>query len=121
MVLSQALVRVRGPAGPAPGRRIHVRDERTERRTHGKHGIFLEILPGERLVFTDAFVPGWRPAGAPFMAARITLADAGEGRTAYEARAMHWNAETRAQHEAMGFHAGWGLAADQLEALARGL
>ena len=84
-------------------------------------GIFLEILPGERLVFTDAFVPGWRPAGAPFMAARITLADAGEGRTAYEARAMHWNAETRAQHEAMGFHAGWGLAADQLEALARGL
>lgn len=84
-------------------------------------GVFLQIVPGEKLVFTDAFAPGWRPNGKPFMAASVTFADSGDGRTDYTARAMHWNAETRAEHEAMGFHQGWGAAADQLEALARTL
>lgn len=84
-------------------------------------GVFLEVIQGQRLVFTDAFVPGWRPAGKPFMAARVELADTEDGRTKYEARAMHWNAETKAEHEAMGFHQGWGIAADQLEALAKTL
>lgn len=84
-------------------------------------GVFLDIVPGERLIFTDAFVPGWRPNGKPFMTASIVLSDTDDGRTDYVARAMHWNAETKAQHEAMGFHQGWGTAADQLEALARTL
>lgn len=84
-------------------------------------GVFLEIIPGERLIFTDAFVPGWRPNGKPFMAASVTLSDTDDGKTRYEARAMHWNPETRAEHEGMGFHQGWGAAADQLEVLARSL
>ncbi|MGP1355655.1 SRPBCC family protein [Roseicyclus sp.] len=84
-------------------------------------GVFLAVEPGERLVFTDAFLPGWRPTGEPFMVGEIRLADADGGRTRYHARAMHWSEETRARHEAMGFHEGWGIAADQLEALARTL
>ncbi|MTH76691.1 SRPBCC family protein [Paracoccus aestuariivivens] len=84
-------------------------------------GVMLEVVPGERLIFTDAFEPGWRPAGRPFMAASVTLADAGDGQTHYEARAMHWTPEVKAEHEAMGFHVGWGIAADQLEVLARKL
>lgn len=84
-------------------------------------GVFLELVDGERLVFTDAFAPGWRPAGRPFMAAHVSFADADGGRTRYVARAMHWSPEVRKEHEAMGFHAGWGKAADQLEALARTL
>lgn len=84
-------------------------------------GVFLEIVPGERLVMTDAFAPGWRPIGKPFMASSVTLSDAADGHTHYEARAMHWNAETRAEHAAMGFHQGWGIAADQLAALAKSL
>ncbi|MEI9981897.1 MAG: hypothetical protein WDN69_00960 [Aliidongia sp.] len=31
----------------------------------------------------------------------------------------HWNAEDKAAHEEMGFHAGWGQCADQLAALAK--
>ncbi|HWL56495.1 MAG TPA: SRPBCC family protein [Paracoccus sp. (in: a-proteobacteria)] len=84
-------------------------------------GVFLEIVPEEGLVFTDAFEPGWRPAGKPFFVGRITMADAGEGRTDYQALAMHWTAESRDEHEEMGFYSGWGLAADQLEALAQTL
>jgi uncharacterized protein YndB with AHSA1/START domain len=35
--------------------------------------------------------------------------------------ARHWSAEDLRSHEQMGFHDGWGKAADQLEALARTL
>jgi uncharacterized protein YndB with AHSA1/START domain len=55
------------------------------------------------------------------MAACVTLSDIDGGGTQYDARAMHWTAEAKAEHEAMGFHTGWGIAADQLEALARTL
>jgi uncharacterized protein YndB with AHSA1/START domain len=34
---------------------------------------------------------------------------------------MHRSAEARQEHEAMGFHEGWGKAADQLEELAKSL
>jgi uncharacterized protein YndB with AHSA1/START domain len=84
----------------------------------GEPGVFLEVVEGERLVFTDAFRPGWRPSGRAFTAAEIVFEDAGENRTRYTARARHWSAEARAEHERMGFHEGWGRAADQLEALA---
>ncbi|MBK8907339.1 MAG: SRPBCC family protein [Rhodospirillales bacterium] len=84
-------------------------------------GVFLEIVPNERLVSTDAFLPGWRPSERAFMVAEVTFEDAGNGKTLYTARARHWTAEAKAEHEAMGFHDGWGKAADQLEALARTL
>lgn len=85
-------------------------------------GQFLEVVPNRKLVFTDAFVGDWVPKeGAPFMVAEITFEDAGPGRTRYVARARHWTAEAKAQHEAMGFHAGWEICARQLEALARSL
>ena len=87
----------------------------------GEPGVVLEVVEKERLVFTDAFHPGWRPSGRAFMATEVLFDDAGAGRTRYTARAMHWSAEARQEHEAMGFHAGWGKAADQLEALARTL
>ena len=83
-------------------------------------GVFLEVARGRRLVFTDAYAPGWLPADQPFMTAIVDLAEEGGG-TAYRARALHWTEEARDRHAAMGFHAGWSGAADQLEALARGL
>ncbi|MBV9420916.1 MAG: SRPBCC family protein, partial [Alphaproteobacteria bacterium] len=64
-------------------------------------GQFLEIVPNEKLVFTDAFVGDWRPReGKPFMTAIITFADEG-GKTRYTARVLHWTAEDKAQHEQM--------------------
>ena len=87
----------------------------------GEPGVFLEVVEKERLVFTDAFRPGWRPSSRAFMAAEILFEDAGPGRTRYTARATHWSVEARNEHEAMGFHEGWGKATDQLLALARTL
>jgi uncharacterized protein YndB with AHSA1/START domain len=85
-------------------------------------GIWLEVVPNRKLVFTDAFGPGWIPKdGAPFMIGEVTFEDAGAGRTRYVAKARHWSAEEKARHEKMGFKEGWTLCAKQLEALAKTL
>lgn len=84
-------------------------------------GVYLEVVPMKRIVTTDAFHPGWVPSARPFMVVETLFEDAGAGRTNYTARAMHWSEETLKEHEAMGFHEGWGMAADQLEALAKSL
>lgn len=45
-------------------------------------GVFLEIDPGKKLVFTDGYTEGWKPAEKPFMTAILLLEDVGEGKTA---------------------------------------
>lgn len=84
-------------------------------------GVFLEVEPGRRLVSTDAFRPGWIPSGRAFMVAETLFEGAGDGRTRYIARAMHWDRAALEDHERMGFHEGWGKSVDQLEALAKSL
>lgn len=84
-------------------------------------GVFLAVEPMRRLVTTDAFRPGWIPSERAFMVAETLIADAGGGRTDYVARALHWDEASRKEHEAMGFHEGWGKAVDQLEELAGSL
>ena len=84
-------------------------------------GVYLEVVHGERLVTTDAFSQAWQPSGKAFMVVDITMADAPGGGTLYKAIARHWNAEDHQSHIEMGFHQGWGKAADQLEALAKTL
>ena len=79
-------------------------------------GVYLEIVPNERLVFTDAYIKAWEPSQKPFMTVILTFSDEG-GKTRYTARVRHWTAADRETHEKMGFHPGWGQCADQLAAL----
>jgi uncharacterized protein YndB with AHSA1/START domain len=81
-------------------------------------GCYLEIVPEKRLVWTDALLPGYRPASNAFFTAIIALEPSGKG-TRYVATAMHRDEEGRKKHEEMGFHRGWGAALDQLVAHAR--
>ena len=81
-------------------------------------GVYLDIVPNEKLVFTDAFTAGWMPSDKPFMTGILTFEEE-DGKTRYTARVRHWTAEDKAQHVAMGFEQGWGIATDQLEALAK--
>jgi uncharacterized protein YndB with AHSA1/START domain len=83
-------------------------------------GCFLEIVPEQKLVFTDALLPGFRPAENPFFTAVVTFEPHGEG-TRYIARAMHQSVENRRKHEDMGFHIGWGKCLDQLVVFAQSL
>jgi uncharacterized protein YndB with AHSA1/START domain len=81
-------------------------------------GVYLEVVPNERIVFTDAFTSAWVPSAKPFMVVAIQLDDLGGGKTRYTATVLHWTAEDREAHEKMGFHEGWGQCTDQLAALA---
>ena len=78
-------------------------------------GCYLEVIPNERLVWTDALLPGYRPSENPFFTAVIALEKQGKG-TRYTATAIHRDEVGRKQHEEMGFHRGWGKALDQLVA-----
>ena len=83
-------------------------------------GVYLEVVPNERIVVTDAYTSAWQPSAKPFMTAIITFEDE-DGKTRYTARALHWTVADRESHEAMGFHEGWGKAADQLAEVAAAL
>lgn len=85
------------------------------------HGLWLELVQGEKLVFTDGYTEGWKPAPEPFMTAILLLADAPGGGTTYTAIARHRNPEARRSHEEMGFFDGWGTVAAQLDDYAKGL
>lgn len=77
-------------------------------------GCYLEVVPNERLVWTDALLPGYRPSLEPFFTGIVSLSSDGKGGTNYTAIAMHRDEENRKKHEAMGFHEGWGQVYDQL-------
>jgi uncharacterized protein YndB with AHSA1/START domain len=86
--------------------------------TSFQDGVFLEVVPGSRFVFTDAFQAGWVPTKA-FMAGIFEISP-DRGGTHYRAAARHWNEEDCKRHEAMGFADGWGAVMAQLKALAEG-
>lgn len=92
-----------------------------EGQDYPNRGIYLEVIPNEKLVFTDAYTSAWEPSDKPFFTGIVTFEDAGPGKTKYTARARHWTAEDREHHEKMGFYEGWGKCADQLEQLASSL
>ncbi len=91
--------------------------------SHPGDGVFLEVVPNKRIVFSNVFTPDWQPktlmtSECDFaMVAIIELEPEGAG-TRYTARVRHWDADARQKHEAMGFHEGWGIVADQLAELA---
>lgn len=94
---------------------------------HGTPGCVLEVVEREKLVWTSALGPGYRPnemgegcESFPFTAV-ITFADAGNGKTTYKAVALHKDSADRDTHENMGFQDGWGTVAAQLEEFAQSL
>jgi uncharacterized protein YndB with AHSA1/START domain len=84
-------------------------------------GCYLEVIEAEKLVWTAALKPGYRPqssAGMPLFTAVILLEPRGAG-TKYTAIAIHGDEEGAKKHANMGFHDGWGKALDQLVTLAK--
>lgn len=86
---------------------------------HVNEGVFLEVIPGRKVVFTDAFTAGWVPAG-PFLVGFMEFTPEGD-KTRYRGGARHWNEAAYDQHKQMGFEAGWAKVAEQLEEVARRL
>ncbi|MEX2445944.1 MAG: SRPBCC family protein [Dehalococcoidia bacterium] len=103
-----------------PGGQFHTVMRSPEGEEFPNDGCYLEVVPNERLVFTDALLPGYRPATEPFFTAVVLFEPTATG-TKYTAIAIHRDEAGRAQHEEMGFLEGWGTALDQLVAYAQTL
>jgi uncharacterized protein YndB with AHSA1/START domain len=86
-------------------------------------GMVLDAIPDRRFAFTNLMGPEFQPLTGIDMGftATIDLSDSPEGGTIYHVTARHMTPEISAQHEAMGFSAGWGIVAEQLDAYALGL
>lgn len=78
-------------------------------------GCYLEIVPNQRLVWTEALSTGFRPqpSSMPFTAI-LELQPTASGGCQYRALAIHQDPEGRKQHDDMGFISGWGTVLDQL-------
>jgi uncharacterized protein YndB with AHSA1/START domain len=94
-------------------------------------GCFLEIVPNERLVWTSALAPGFRPVkrtvaeaghecGELLFTAVISLEPQGSG-TKYSVLVMHDDEASCRKHEGMGFHEGWGAAFEQMLAVVKAM
>jgi uncharacterized protein YndB with AHSA1/START domain len=92
-------------------------------------GCYLTIIPNQKLVWTNALLPDFRPAkqAAPnpdhpceeFMMTATILLEPTKNGTKYTAQVMHAHEEARIAHEKMGFEAGWGMCLDQLVAFVK--
>lgn len=86
---------------------------------HASAGCYLEIVENERIVWTDALLPGFRPSGKPFMTGGVVMEPDGQGGTRYRAFARHADPATCKQHRDMGFEEGWSAVLEQLVAILR--
>ncbi|MGN5477073.1 SRPBCC family protein [Cupriavidus basilensis] len=106
----------------APGGAFHTLMRGPDGGISDNPGVFLDVVPRSRIVWTSALVAQWRPADNPWlpMTAYITMDDEGDF-TRYVAGVLHKDKASRDQHEEMGFFDGWGTCMTQLEAYAQSL
>ena len=112
----------------SPGGKFYTHMTGPDGFVHKGSGCVLEVAEGEKLVWTSALGPGYRPneldpndCGGFAFTAIITLEDTDDGKTRYRAVAMHKNVADSESHAKMGFQDGWGTCADQLGEVAAGL
>lgn len=110
-----------------PGGRFYTVMQSPEGQQHPNSGCYLEVIPNQKLTWTNALEPGFRPAKQPeaspghecaefLMTATISLEPHKNG-TKYTALVQHADVASRIKHEKMGFKEGWGTCLDQLVAM----
>ncbi len=106
-----------------PGGRSVIEMEGPDGTKYPHEGVFLEVVPNERIVTTNLFAAGWEPrtqktTECDFAMVAITTFEPEGSGTRYIARARHFDAAAVRQHEEMGFEQGWAMVAQQLAELA---
>ncbi|MES2499356.1 MAG: SRPBCC family protein [Pseudomonadota bacterium] len=110
-----------------PGGKFSTTMQSPEGQRFPNNGCYLEVIPNQKLSWTNALEPGFRPAKQPEQSpghecaelsmTAIILLEAHEKGMKYTAIVLHPNRESRQQHEKMGFQEGWSTALDQLVAM----
>lgn len=84
-------------------------------------GLYLHVDHGRRLVSTNMIGAGWTAAQSQLpLLMDLSFEDDGDG-SVFTGSVRHWTKEGYDTHANMGFHHGWGLAAQQLEDLLKTL
>lgn len=107
-----------------PGGKFYTVMQSPEGQKFPNVGCYLEIVSNEKLVWTNALEPGYRPVNRPevspghecaelLFTAILTLEPHKQG-TRYHVLARHMDKDGRDRHEKMGFEEGWGTCLDQL-------
>lgn len=112
-----------------PGGRFYTVMQSPEGEKFPNEGCYLEIVENQRLTWTNALAPGFRPnpdpsacPGDPFyFTAIVEIEPDGNGGTKYTAIAMHSEEKSAKRHADMGFQDGWGAALTQLVELAKSM
>ncbi len=103
-----------------PGGKFHTVMQSPEGQTFPGTGCYLEVVPNERLTWTSALLPGYRPQPTSAMdmpfTATLSLTSEGSG-TRYRVLAVHRDEAGCQAHASMGFETGWGKALDQMVAM----
>ena len=109
-----------------PGGRFYMVMAGPEGQSFPNEGSFLEIVPQQKLVFTDLMTADYAPVLAvspefgPAFTAVMSFAPEGDG-TRYRAVARHGSASDAKANRDLGFEAGWAMTAEQLDTLSRRL
>jgi uncharacterized protein YndB with AHSA1/START domain len=82
-------------------------------------GVVLEVTPPSRLVFTDAFEPGWSPGDEAFVTVVVSFEPDGASATECKLAARHWTLANVERHVRMGFYQVWAESLDRLAEQAR--
>ena len=83
-------------------------------------GCYLEVIENQKLVWTDALGPGYRPSSKGYLSDEgfyvtvfLLLEPHGPG-TKYTAISKQGDPISKINHEKMGFYDGWGKSLDQM-------
>lgn len=101
-----------------PGGAFSIISRGPDGRESPERGVYLEVMPRRRLVFTDSYAAAWVPSTKPFLTTVLTFEELDTNLARYTARLLHWTTLDRTTHERMGIREVWGRCTDQLAALA---
>jgi uncharacterized protein YndB with AHSA1/START domain len=107
-----------------PGGRFYTVMQSPEGQTFPGTGCYLEVIENERLSWTNALLPQFRPifgvaqpeATVDFKFTAIIQLEVHGAGTRYIATVRHGDPAGCEKHKAMGFEQGWGTALEQLVA-----
>ena len=110
-----------------PGGKFYTVMQSPEGQRFPNVGCYLEIIENQKLSWTNALEPGYRPVNPPqaspghecaeFLMTASIMLETVAGGTKYTALVQHANKQARTKHEQMGFKEGWSACLDQLVAI----
>jgi uncharacterized protein YndB with AHSA1/START domain len=103
-----------------PGGEFYTLMQSPEGESFPNNGCFLEIIPNQKIVWTNMMTKNYQPMPIDNMGFSFSITLMLTNTTSgvnYKAIVAHSDKDGMQKHEQMGFHQGWGIAFEQFEKL----